>query len=56
MLFQAIRSDQGGEWKAVLLGEGDREPYVANLSRLMAIEFDVLVPWGSEGGEPYATA
>jgi len=45
---------QGGEWKAVLLGESDREAYVASLSRLMAIEFDVLVPWGSEDGEPYA--
>lgn len=45
---------QDGQWKAVLLAESDRAAYVASLSDLMAVEFDVLVPWGSEDGEPYA--
>ena len=44
---------QGGEWKAVLLGESDREAYLASLSRLMDLDFDILVPWGSEKGQPY---
>lgn len=45
---------QGGEWKAVLLDEGDRKAYIESLSLLMGIEFDYLVPWGSEEGQPYA--
>jgi len=44
---------QGGEWKAVLLGESDREAYLASLSELIELDFDMLVPWGSEAGEPY---
>jgi glyoxylase-like metal-dependent hydrolase (beta-lactamase superfamily II) len=44
---------QGGEWKAVLLGESDREAYLGSLSRLMDLDFDILVPWGSEEGRPY---
>ena len=44
---------QGGEWKAVLLGESDREAYLASLSRLMDLDFDILMPWGSEEGQPY---
>ena len=44
---------QGGEWKAVLLEEGEREAYLASLALLMELEFDVLVPWGSEEGQPY---
>ena len=44
---------QGGEWKAVLLSEGDRAIYLASLSLLMDLDFDILVPWGSEEGEPY---
>jgi Metallo-beta-lactamase superfamily len=44
---------QGGEWKAVLLGESDREAYLASLSRLMDVDFDILVPWGSEEDQPY---
>ena len=45
---------QTGEWKAVLLGESDRESYLASLSHLMELDFDILVPWGSEEGRPYA--
>jgi glyoxylase-like metal-dependent hydrolase (beta-lactamase superfamily II) len=44
---------QGGAWKAVLLGEGDREAYLLSLSRIMELDFDILVPWGSEEGQPY---
>lgn len=44
---------QGGEWKAVLLGDSDRAAYIASLSLLMDVTFDVLVPWGVEEGEPY---
>ncbi len=43
---------QGGEWKAVLLAEGDRKAYLASLSILMDLDFDILVPWGSEEGQP----
>ena len=44
---------QGGEWKAVLLGESDREAYLTSLSHLIELDFDILVPWGSEEGQPY---
>ena len=44
---------QDGEWKAVLLGDSDREAYLDSLARLMDVDFDFLVPWGSEEGQPY---
>jgi glyoxylase-like metal-dependent hydrolase (beta-lactamase superfamily II) len=44
---------QGGNWKAVLLGESDREAYLISLSHLIELDFDILVPWGSEEGQPY---
>jgi len=44
---------QRGEWKAVLLGESDREAYLASLSRLMELDLYILVPWASEEGQPY---
>lgn len=44
---------QRGKWKAVLLAERDREAYLASLSLLMELDFDFLVPWGSEEGQPY---
>lgn len=44
---------EAGEWKAVLLGESDRKAYLASLSRLMELDFDILMPWGSEKGQPY---
>jgi hypothetical protein len=43
---------QGGEWKAVLLGDSDRKAYLASLSVIMDLDFDILVPWGSEKGQP----
>jgi hypothetical protein len=45
---------QGGEWKAVLLAERNRAAYLTTLSLLMTLDFDYLVPWGSEAGQPYA--
>ena len=44
---------QGGEWKAVLLGASDRETYLASLSLLMELAFDMLVPWGTEEDQPH---
>lgn len=44
---------QGGEWKAVLLEESDRDAYLASLSNLIDLDFDILMPWGSEEGQPY---
>lgn len=44
---------QGGDWKAVLLEENGREAYIDSLSQLMDLHFDILVPWGSEEGQPY---
>jgi glyoxylase-like metal-dependent hydrolase (beta-lactamase superfamily II) len=44
---------QDGKWKAVLLGESDRQPYLASLSDLLEVDFDFLVPWGGEEGQPY---
>lgn len=37
----------------MLLGDSDREAYLASLSRLMEVDFDILVPWGSEEDQPY---
>ena len=37
----------------MLLGEGDREAYLTSLSLIMELDFDILVPWGSEEGQPY---
>lgn len=45
---------QGGQWKAVLLQESDRDAYLESLALLMDVEFDYLVPWGAEEGQPYA--
>ena len=45
---------QGGVWKAVLLGGSDRAAYLDSLSCLAELDFDVLVPWGSEEGQPTA--
>lgn len=47
---------QGGEWKAVLLGDSDRAAYLDSLARLKDVAFDFLVPWGVEAGEPYGYA
>lgn len=45
---------QGGQWKAVLLGESDRAAYLDSLSLIMDLDFDYIVPWGGEDGQPYA--
>ncbi|OOY05538.1 MBL fold metallo-hydrolase [Thioclava sp. F28-4] len=47
---------EGGEWKAVLLGDSDRAAYLSSLALLKEIDFDILVPWGVEEGEPYGYA
>ncbi|MBV7379215.1 MBL fold metallo-hydrolase [Maritimibacter dapengensis] len=47
---------QGGEWKAVLLGDSNRSAYLDSLARLKTVDFDVLVPWGAEVGEPFGYA
>lgn len=47
---------QGGEWKAVVLGDSDRAAYLDSLAALKEVAFDILVPWGVEAGEPYGYA
>jgi hypothetical protein len=42
-----------GEWIAAVLGSSDRAAYVESLELLRELEFDVLVPWASTGGDPY---
>lgn len=39
---------------AVLLAESDREAYLSSLSQLLELDFDILVPWGGEDGQPYS--
>ncbi|MBW9076384.1 hypothetical protein JNB84_00340 [Rhizobium pusense] len=43
-----------GSWDAVVLGESNRQLYIASLEAVAEIEFDVLVPWVSKRAEPYA--
>lgn len=45
-----------GVWKAVLLGDSDRQDYLASIELLMELEFDFLVPWGNVAGQPYGFA
>jgi hypothetical protein len=42
-----------GEWVAAVLDSSDRSAYVESLELLRELDFDVLVPWISAGGEPY---
>lgn len=49
----AITIEQG-QWKAVLLGESDRQAYLTSLALLIDLKFDVLVPWGNVAGQPAA--
>ena len=46
---------QGGKWRAVLLGESDREAYLTSLSHLIRGWISNILPylWGSEEGQPY---
>ncbi len=43
-----------GRWDAVVLGESDRQQYIASLEAVAEIAFDVLVPWVSKRAKPYA--
>ncbi len=43
---------QGGQWKAVLLGDSDRSAYLDSLALLKELDFDFIVPWGVEMGSP----
>lgn len=43
---------QAGRWQAVVLGESDRAAYLASLALMLEIEFDMLMPWGTEAGQP----
>jgi glyoxylase-like metal-dependent hydrolase (beta-lactamase superfamily II) len=45
-----------GRWQVVLLGESDRADYLASLQVLLETDFDVLVPWGTDAGDPAAFA
>ena len=45
-----------GQWKAVLLGSSGRADYLASLRLVRELDFDVLVPWGTTEGGPYAVA
>lgn len=43
---------QDGVWRAVLLGESDRSAFLDTLFLLRDIDFDVLVPWPVQTGQP----
>ena len=42
-----------GRWRAAVLGDSDRDAYIASLEKIRGLEFDVLAPWASHDGEPY---
>lgn len=42
-----------GEWAAALLGESDREQYIASLELIRGLEFDVVVPSVATAGDPH---
>ena len=39
---------QDGQWKVAVLGESNRAAYLDSLALIRDLDFDVLVPWGSE--------
>lgn len=41
-----------GRWQVVLLGESRRAAYLASLRSLLELDFTVLVPWGTDAGDP----
>jgi hypothetical protein len=43
-----------GRWQVVLLGESERTAYLASLRLLLDLDFDVLIPWGTDSGDPVA--
>ena len=42
-----------GEWVAAVLDSSDRAAYMESLELIRELDFDVLVPWGATGGQPY---
>jgi glyoxylase-like metal-dependent hydrolase (beta-lactamase superfamily II) len=44
---------EDGEWVAAVLESSDRTLYVESLELLREVDFDVLVPWATTGGEPF---
>jgi len=45
-----------GEWSAVVLDDRLRDAYLESLALVQALEFDVLVPWGTtDDGPPYGS-
>lgn len=44
----------GDEWRAAVLGDSDRETYIASLELLRTVDFDVLVPWAASADGPWS--
>jgi hypothetical protein len=44
---------QDGQWKVAVLGESNRAAYLDSLALIRDLDFDVLVPWGSEQNAPH---
>jgi hypothetical protein len=42
-----------GRWEAVVLGESDRERYIASLETVAELDFDVLIPWVYQEGQKF---
>lgn len=42
-----------GNWRVGLLESSDREAYLRSLQLIRDLEFDVLVPWVVDAGDPY---
>jgi glyoxylase-like metal-dependent hydrolase (beta-lactamase superfamily II) len=42
-----------GEWVDGLLESSDRDAYLASLTLIRDLDFDVLVPWAASIGQPY---
>lgn len=43
-----------GVWEAVVLDPSARGEYLESLELVRDLDFDVLVPWGTTEGDPYA--
>ena len=42
-----------GKWTAAVLDSSDRALYLKSLELIRELDFDVLVPWGATGGQPF---
>ncbi len=49
-------SANNGEWEVVVLGSSDRAAYLQSLALIRELDFDVLVPWVANEGEPIVDA